>query len=177
MGPLETLPFPINATMVSTNFRATGLALVLALGLALVSSVSAGPLHASCRIVYTFPSTSCKDASAAIVASINSMTHSDCGSGEKCLYTLLSSSEARIKARHETPKKHYTDTMTFEFSGSGSSCEVSAFSSSDTWYAILDFGTNYCNLHNVVSIVDAPFTEETSDSVCTQYSSANCDKY
>ena len=25
------------------------------------------------------------------------------------------------------------------------------YSTSETWYAILDFGTNYCNLHNLLT--------------------------
>ena len=55
------------------------------------------------------------------------------------------------------------------------------FSTSETWYAYLDYGTNYCNLRNLADLSKlsstANFMEETSDKVCTQYSSRNCDKY
>ena len=56
------------------------------------------------------------------------------------------------------------------------------FSTSETWYAVLDYGTNYCNLHNLVdgAKIDTStygFKEQTSDSQCTQYTSHNCDKY
>ena len=54
-------------------------------------------------------------------------------------------------------------------------------SSSETWYAVLDSGTNYCNLRNLVNGADldkAPgFKEDVSDSTCTQFSSADCGKY
>ncbi len=46
---------------------------------------------------------------------------------------------------------------------------------------MLDYGTNYCNLRNLVDgsglSQSAWFKEDTSDSVCTQYSSHDCDKY
>ena len=31
------------------------------------------------------------------------------------------------------------------------SCVVSGYSTSETWYAVLDSGTNYCNLHNLIT--------------------------
>ncbi|XP_065896508.1 beta-galactosidase-1-like protein 2 isoform X3 [Dysidea avara] len=57
-----------------------------------------------------------------------------------------------------------------------------AFSTSEIWYAYLDYGTNYCNLRNLadgagITTATYGFTEHTSDDVCTQYSSHNCEKY
>ena len=57
------------------------------------------------------------------------------------------------------------------------------YSTSEVIYAIFDKGTNYCNLHNLVSgsgltnTTRYGFKEVTHDSVCTQYSSADCSKY
>ena len=54
------------------------------------------------------------------------------------------------------------------------------YSTSELYYAILDKGTNYCNLHNLVvgsGLIHHGFKEVTNDSVCTQYSSADCDQY
>ena len=56
------------------------------------------------------------------------------------------------------------------------------YSTSETWYAVLDYGTNYCNLHNLVdgAMIDTKmygFKETTDDSSCTQYTSRNCAKY
>ena len=56
-------------------------------------------------------------------------------------------------------------------------------STSEVFYAVLDDGTNYCNLHNLVvgsgltNTTKYGFKEVTENSKCTQYSSANCDKY
>ena len=47
--------------------------------------------------------------------------------------------------------------------------------------SLLDFGTNYCNLFNLMDgsglAQDPGFTEDTNDFECTQYSSADCDIY
>lgn len=104
----------------------------------------------------------------------------DCGSGEKCRYAIRSDSGSVLEGTHTTPVKHYVDDLKFSFSGS--MCIVDAQSSSETWYAVLDYGTNYCNLHNLVvgAQINVPkygFKETTSNSVCTQYTSANCAKY
>lgn len=60
-------------------------------------------------------------------------------------------------------------------------CIVSGFSKSKVWYAVLDYGTNYCNMRNLIDgtgLSDRKdFTEATDDSICTQYSSAKCDEY
>ena len=67
-------------------------------------------------------------------------------------------------------------------------------------YAVLDYGTNYCNLRNIIdgarsqvttsifawlalNIIffrisdDNNFVEKTSDSQCTQYSMRDCSRY
>ena len=60
---------------------------------------------------------------------------------------------------------------------------IQGFSTSEIPYAVLDEGTNYCNLHNLVvgsGLANGTvygFKEETDNSICTQYTSANCDKY
>ncbi len=55
------------------------------------------------------------------------------------------------------------------------------YSTSLTWYAILDFGTNYCNLRNLIDgsgiSKTEGFKEETSNGVCTQFTSRNCERY
>ena len=59
---------------------------------------------------------------------------------------------------------------------------LQGFSTSETWYAYLDYGTNYCNLRNLadgagITSATYGFSEQTSNSICTQYTSHNCDKY
>merc|ERR1712133_193657 len=78
-----------------------------------------------------------------------------------------------INAFHLTPVQRYKDDLTFTSTPKpGNQCHVEAFSTSSTWYAILDFGTNYCNLRNIVDGArlsnDEGFNEQTSTSVCTQ---------
>ncbi|XP_048756013.2 uncharacterized protein LOC125666772 [Ostrea edulis] len=149
------------------------------LGLAL-----SGPIHASCKIDWSF-SVSCDTVSSKIKGQINTWATADnCAKGgEKCLYKFVSEASNQLKAKHETPVKHYVDDLTFTFTpvSSSAGCNVQGFSTSETWYAVLDYGTNYCNLHNLItgSGLDkaSGYVEKTSDSVCTQYSSANCTVY
>ena len=58
---------------------------------------------------------------------------------------------------------------------------LQAYSTSSLWYAILDYGTNYCNLRNIVDGAglssENGFNEETSTSICTQYDSIDCERF
>ncbi|XP_048742470.1 uncharacterized protein LOC125655964 [Ostrea edulis] len=159
----------------------SGVLVVAVVGL-LIGLAASGPLHASCKIDWTFGIT-CDEVSSKIKGQISAWTTADncANGGEKCLYKFVSASANQLKAKHETPVKHYVDDLTFTFSPSGASCNVHGFSTSETWYALLDYGTNYCNLHNLItgSGLDkvSGYTEVTSNSVCTQFSSANCTIY
>jgi len=89
----------------------------------------------------------------------------------------------------------YVDDLSFSMTERDDHCDVTAFSTSTVWYALLDKGTNYCNLRNLaegaglvapetdeqeegsgVSPMDG-FVEVTSDSVCTQFSSRDCTRF
>ncbi|CAN0489945.1 unnamed protein product, partial [Ectocarpus sp. 8 AP-2014] len=49
---------------------------------------------------------------------------------------------------------------------------------SQTWYAVLDNSVNYCNIHNLVDACMLQYVEtDVSDSQCTQYSTADCERY
>ncbi|MCL4153276.1 UNVERIFIED_CONTAM: hypothetical protein GTU68_030939 [Idotea baltica] len=57
-----------------------------------------------------------------------------------------------------------------------------AISSSDAWYAVIDFGYNYCNLKNLVVASrldesDPSYEESSSNAICTMYSIAHCNLY
>ena len=76
----------------------------------------------------------------------------------------------------------FIDNMRFKFFDTANGdCSVEAFSESTVPFAYIDFGVNYCNIHNLVHAVagnePTRYTEVTRDEVCTQYSSANCEKY
>lgn len=54
-------------------------------------------LHASCRLTWTFPSSSCTVASGALAGAVNAMGgFSDCDSSEKCGYTLISANATEV---------------------------------------------------------------------------------
>ncbi|TRY85048.1 hypothetical protein DNTS_009548 [Danionella cerebrum] len=145
---------------------------------------SAGPLHAQCKVEWYF-SIPCRSVYEALVTQIKRWkTVSNCiTGGEKCLYKLQSASVYFIAAKHTTPVKKYVDDITFRLTSFVffTHCHVSAMSVSETWYAIKDHGTNYCNLYNLMEgsgLTEAPgYKEITSDFLCTQRSSANCTIY
>lgn len=157
---------------------------ILAAGSGFVAmNVMAYPFHASCRVDWSFGK-SCDAVQAALRNQMEIWKTADnCGTGQKCLYTFLNFTSTTLTGLHETPVKHYVDDISFTFTPGGGEdiCNVQGFSSSQLWYAILDYGTNYCNIKNLVDGAglqdDAKFSESTSNSVCTQYTSANCEVY
>ncbi|XP_072306463.1 uncharacterized protein [Eucyclogobius newberryi] len=142
---------------------------------------TAGPLHAQCKVDWYF-GIRCEEVFEALVSQIKAWrsTSSCTTRGQRCLYKLQSASVHFIEAKHTTRFKRHVDNihirlMPFHFF---TSCHVSAMSISQTWYAIKDHGTNYCNLYNLVEgsgLTEVRgYKELTSDFMCTQRSSANC---
>jgi len=147
------------------------------------SSVSAYPWHASCRVDWTV-GLPCSDAKTALKNQMEAWTTKDncANGGQRCLYKYLSDTETTLEGTHETPVKHYIDDLKFTFQANGvGSCNVQGYSTSQLWYAVLDYGTNYCNIRNLMDGAklheSSDFSESTRDSVCTQYTSRNCDVY
>jgi apolipoprotein D and lipocalin family protein len=141
-----------------------------------------GPLHASCKMTFQFASTSCPDVINALSVSAKKMHGLDvCGQNPPdsyCGYTETGRSANSWKGTHQTRNGKYTDDLTFTMSASGSGCSAAAYSTSETWYAVLDNSVNYCNLHNLVDKSGLSYTEtDVSDSTCTQYSKRNCGRY
>ncbi|KAL5497550.1 hypothetical protein EMCRGX_G014042 [Ephydatia muelleri] len=159
----------------------------VALGLLVVAAAAAVmleayPLHASCKLTWEF-SIDCSTVYDMLLKQISVYNNTDCGTTEKCGYALLAATGSEIDATHTTPVHHYVDTLSMVFASSaGGGCTVNGKSSSNIWYAVLDDGTNYCNLHNLLTGAGLNsssygFVETTSNSICTQYSSANCSVY
>lgn len=140
-----------------------------------------GPLHASCKMQVAFNETSCADVAAALKKAGDAMSNFDCtgpkGNGEKCGYSITTATATEVKGTHKTPVHKYVDDISWALSAAGEGCAAKAFSTSETWYAVLDQGTNYCNLHNLMAATGLAFGETTSDSICTQHSSADCSKF
>ncbi|XP_039266163.2 uncharacterized protein LOC120341669 [Styela clava] len=108
---------------------------------------------------------------------VDSITFTFCSSGiEDCANSLGATNDA------DRPKRSVTVIEKIRFIPTAeNSCTVSGYSKSNVWYAFLDYGTNYCNMRNLAEgagLVSLPnFKEETDDSICTMYSSADCEKY
>jgi hypothetical protein len=149
------------------------------------------PLHASCKITW-FINSPCTEVSSRLISQMNAWDNANCPNvsescpkmpcGQKCLYHFKeTTSDGEIVGTHATPVKRYIDNLSFKFMQTDAHCQVDAFSTSSIWYAILDFGTNYCNLRNLLDGTGLSnslgFEEETSTSVCTQYDSIDCSRY
>lgn len=144
-----------------------------------------GPTHASCKATFTFPDTTC----AAVInglsiaaKTMSGLPPSGCGKrfppiDSFCGYTQTGATANSWSGKHVTASGKYTDDLTFTMTTAGSGCSVAGFSTSETWYALLDSGVNYCNLHNLVAETKFTNTEQTSSAVCTQYKSAKCNRY
>merc|ERR1712183_525422 len=152
-----------------------------------LSYTSADLLHASCSVKWTL-SESCDNVQTMIVNQMNLWDNEDCGTkpgddqphGQKCLYHHDRDVELTTYGTHTTPIHRYVDDLTFQFIPKDFGCLVDAFSQSET-LSLLDYGTNYCNLFNLMDgsglVLDPMFSEDTNDLICTQRSSANCDIY
>merc|ERR1711936_1180866 len=142
--------------------------------------------HAECKVKWTL-SIPCNEAQIKIVDQMNAWDNEDCGTrpgdtepnGQKCLYHWTGSSgfvPAKTNGTHTTPIHRYVDNLEFSFVPIGCfGCRIDAYSQS-TPESILDYGTNYCNLFNLMDgsglTQDSEFTEETNDAICTQRSIA-----
>merc|ERR1711910_152416 len=136
------------------------LALLISVSSLIEASILGYPLHASCELTWTFTEpcdsvkTKIEDQITAWDTEVCPMTSPGCSKlpcGQRCLYKLTGS-EATSEA--------------------GTGCSVEATSRADKVLAWLDYGTNYCNLRNLIDGAGlsetSGFMEETSNSVCTQ---------
>merc|ERR1711911_400528 len=90
--------------------------LTLVVRAVLAGAGSGYPLHASCRIQYTF-GRSCESAKAALANQMRVWEGTDnCpNGGQKCLYHYVSETDRTLVGIHETPIMHYLDDMTYTF--------------------------------------------------------------
>lgn len=147
-------------------------------------AVASLSFHASCKMTFNFASSACADVINGLSVAAKSMTGlSGCGKrfppvDNFCGYSETGHTASSWSGTHQTANGKYTDDLTFTMSTSGSGCSAAAYSTSETWYAVLDNGVNYCNLHNLVAETKLDFTEsDVSDDTCTQYSKSDCNRY
>merc|ERR1712001_221568 len=161
--------------------------LILASFLVMTSGFPKDWFHAECSVKRPV-SVDCEKTQEMIVNQMNVWDNEDCGTqpgdssphGQKCLYKHTGSEGLTTTGTHTTPIHRYVDDLTFKFVPNDSGCLVDANSISES-LSYLDFGTNYCNLFNLMDgsglTQDSAYTEDTNDDICTQRSSANCDIY
>ncbi|XP_071479354.1 uncharacterized protein [Diadema antillarum] len=184
----DSVDRPKTRSCLRKMFKCGAVIVITAIFVALCSSLFVDgftltyPLHASCKIDWTFD-VNCSVVGETLVKQMKIWeTEANCqNGGEKCLYAVTYQNDTYINGTHMTPVKHYVDDISFQLTSKKSGCAVFGFSTSETWYAYLDYGTNYCNLHNLITgsgLDKAPgYSEKTDDSICTQYTSADCEKY
>jgi len=168
-----------------------GVVFLLVLGVGIGAAVMPYPWHASCKIEWEV-ATPCYTFKNSLINQINAWegddlcpgVSSDCPKlpcGQNCLYDFVSDDGNVIKATHKTPVARYIDDLTFTLREEGGKCKIEGFSTSRLWYAVLDMGTNYCNLRNLMDGAgyskEAGFKEETRDNICTQYTSRDCSRF
>lgn len=102
-------------------------------------------------------------------------------------YTIASSTANAIHLHHLTGNGKYTDELILTFSGSGNSCSVTACSESQVT-SVLDFSTNYCNLHdlycsdnecnadNLKGHTKLTYTEKIIENSSKQHATSDCYK-
>jgi hypothetical protein len=105
---------------------------------------SAAWVHAKTEISVSF-SNSCADVMKEIEARVKGPWTDPHNNGT---YTITSSSATQMALNHVTGSKKYTDKVLLTFSGSGSTCSVDACSESQVT-SVLDFSTNFCNIHDL----------------------------
>ena len=180
----------IGQCQINMIFDFAGLVLLAAFQLFAMSFTY--PWHAQCTIHWSIDD-SCSSVQTKLENQINLWTNNECPSisdscpkmpcGQKCKYRLTESTEdGIIKATHKTPVKEYVDYLTLNLtSNNKNECQISGHSTSGTWYAVLDFGTNYCNLRNLIDGAgldkEEGFQEFTANDVCTQYDSRDCTRF
>ncbi|CAE7512162.1 unnamed protein product [Symbiodinium microadriaticum] len=129
-------------------------------------------MHAKCHMDVTFQH-SCDSIITEIADRVDSKTWTDPHNGGS--YSITSSNSTYLAGQRITGNGKYTDKFDFYFAESGSGCAVEACSESQVT-SLLDFSTNYCNLHNLYcsskdgcSTMGTDLTYSEKYTKCTQH--------
>merc|ERR1712010_314287 len=171
--------------LVTTQSEMKSLIVVVLASLLAFATAQLEP-HAECSVVWTV-SEECESVQTKIESQMFEWySEENCGeivdnspNGQKCLYRHNCTEGMVTTGTHTTPIQRYIDDMTFTFTQEADYCSVDGYSRSRTT-SVLDFGTNYCNLFNLMDGSGVPqglLTEETNDDICVQYSTADCEVY
>ncbi|XP_029046763.1 uncharacterized protein LOC114877845 [Osmia bicornis bicornis] len=155
--------------------------LIILVCVVLINQLFPYPLHASCIIKWTFGET-CTYTMQKFRCQILNWSSTNCGPhGNRCLYTLKEPKPDEnnvIRAVHFAPNLKTMETMRIDFEEINNTCTATGESTSNEWFRVFDDGTNYCDLHNLVTGTgfdkSTKFLEMTNNAVCTQYTMAVC---
>ncbi|XP_018023520.1 uncharacterized protein LOC108679413 [Hyalella azteca] len=140
------------------------------------------PLHANCQVDWTFGKP-CSEVETLLVQQLQQWSEEVCDAPkDHCGYNFLGVRDGLISGAHFTPSPRFRDTISFNLTTSADGCNVRGKSRSDVWYAINDFGVNYCNIKDLVvgarlASNDPKHTEKSQPNICTQYPNSNCTWY
>ncbi|KAK7070147.1 hypothetical protein SK128_023122 [Halocaridina rubra] len=156
-------------------------AIFIGASLGIFASVFPYPSHASCKVDWVFGE-SCWEVKSKLITQMKEWSDDDCTTKQQCNYEYLGEEGNTIRGLHTTPWLKFVDKFNFTVNtGYDGNCYVKAASESQASYAIIDFGTNYCNLRNLVIgshlDEDAHYKENSTNAVCTMYSIAHCNLY
>jgi hypothetical protein len=150
-------------------------ALVAAVSADISSFPSFDALHANCAMKALYPGEACATTYANMRKVITSWKGGDPGKG---LYDIKEEKEnTYIWVTRTTPVKRYVDDIAFEFSTTGSGCQVSSRSRSQS-LSYYDYSTNYCNMWNPIKytgsfqglvVSDCKFPTDDPATTCNIY--------
>lgn len=110
---------------------------------------SGSSVHAGCEVTIAFTN-SCSDVSNEMIARVNNQPTQWSDPHNHGLYSITSSSSSEIDVNRKTGDgSNYVDKIIYTFTPSNTNgCDVTACSESQV-FSIGDYGTNYCNIHNL----------------------------
>mmetsp|Transcript_2760 Transcript_2760/g.3440 ORF Transcript_2760/g.3440 Transcript_2760/m.3440 type:complete len:356 (-) Transcript_2760:316-1383(-) len=161
--------------------RLVSFALLPLLSTAISCPGSKSFVHAKCSMTVKFPGNSCQEVATEMIARINGENGwKDPHNGGTYTLTSGSPQSSVLTTQRVTGNGKYTDLQKFTLNGAGSSCEVDACSESQV-FSVVDYSTNYCDLHLLwcgsqdgcpVAHTDFSYTE--SFDSCSQNDKSKC---
>eukprot|EP01061_Rhynchopus_euleeides_P001326 TRINITY_DN1093_c0_g1_i1.p1 TRINITY_DN1093_c0_g1~~TRINITY_DN1093_c0_g1_i1.p1 ORF type:complete len:186 (+),score=53.54 TRINITY_DN1093_c0_g1_i1:60-560(+) len=142
---------------------------------------SAASMHASCEVTATVNGTCAQamtEVKNRIAANVKGTWTDPHNAGN---YTVTSTDVDSVNGKRITGKPpHYEDHFTMKFATSGSSCEITSCSVSQS-ASFLDYSTNYCNVHNLYcgsangcKFLSSNFAYTEKFGKCRQHETKDC---
>lgn len=135
--------------------------------------------HAKCQMTVKLDSP-CDAVKAEILARVNG-TNGWYDPHNRGIYSVVDASTNLVQLKRQTGDKKYTDLLNFELSSSGSGCIAVGCSESQV-FSVIDYSTNYCNLHDLYCGSKAGCKFVTTDinisgeafTSCSQHDASKC---